>query len=106
MYLYNIIYLGNFGGNGAEGRRNTHVFSAADHGETSATASGQDMVDTRGVSSAVSRGNAVKYVLHMDTEGNRGALGRFATNIGSMRRQYGIRRGRARGQQINNCRIP
>ena len=35
--------LGPFGGNVEEGRRSTHIFSQADHGEARASESGKDM---------------------------------------------------------------
>ena len=71
----------NFGGNGAEGRKNTHVFSATDHGEASTTSIRQDMGDYWGGSSAGSNMNSVRDDLHREITGNHGAVGRFATNI-------------------------
>ena len=48
-----------FGGNGAEGQRNSHLFSTIDRGETSATAIKRDMGDVGYRSSAGSGVNAV-----------------------------------------------
>ena len=73
--------MGNFGGNGAEGRSKTHVFSATDHRETRATASRRYMGYNRGGSSVVSGSNEVTDDLHRERTGNCGAVGRFATNI-------------------------
>ena len=45
------------------------------------TASGLDMGDAQGVNSAGSGGYVVRGELHIETTGNCGAVGRFATNI-------------------------
>ena len=62
--------MGTFGGNGSEGRNNTHMFSATDHGEMSAAASRQDMGYDQGGSSAGSGGNAVGDDLHREMTGS------------------------------------
>ena len=73
--------MGTFDRNGAEGIRNTHVFSATDHGETSVMSSGRDMGDTHGRISAGSGGNAVGDDLHRENTGNLGTVGFFANGI-------------------------
>ena len=63
--------MGNFGGNGLQGRSKTHAFSATNHKETITTASRRDTGDTWGGSSMGSGGNAVGEHLHRETTGNR-----------------------------------
>ena len=65
--------MGTSGGNGSEGRRNTHVFSLTYHGEMNAADILQDMGDGQGGSIAGRGRNAVCDDLHRETTGNRGA---------------------------------
>ena len=57
------------------------MLSAIDHKETSVKASVLEMGDTQGESSTESVRNTVGDDLYRETIDNRGAVGRFATNI-------------------------
>ena len=73
--------MGNFRGNGAEGRGRTHVFSSTDHTYTSGTDIWQDMRDVWGGSISGSGKNAVGDDLHRETISKRGTVGSVATHI-------------------------
>ena len=87
--------MGTFGGNGGEGREDTHGFSSEDHGEAGAIFSRRDMGYARRGSSAGSGGNAVIDDLHRETAGNRSTVGSVAVDIQSVRRREGLRGGRS-----------
>ena len=79
--------MGNFSGNGAEGKGVTHRFPSVDHGEAGWTVYRKDMGDARGGSSAGSGGNAVGSYIHRDMSDNRSTVGSVADNIRSARRR-------------------
>ena len=73
--------MGNFGGNGEEGRRCSYRLPKIDHGEASAVNRRWDVGDARGGSSVRSGRNAVKNDIYRETEGNRGTVGSVTTDI-------------------------
>ena len=67
--------LGNFGGNGEEGKGHTYGFSEADHGGESVAEGRREMGDAQGGISAVIGGNSFGDGLHRGTTGNGGTVG-------------------------------
>ena len=73
--IVQVIDVGPFGVNGEEVRRDTHVVPATGHGESSEVIRRRDMGDARGGGSMRGRGNPVREGIHIETSGNRGAVG-------------------------------
>ena len=67
--------MGSFGVNGEEGRGDTHIVPATDHGEESEAVRRRNMVDSGGGRCTGGSGNPVGEDLHRSTAGNRGAVG-------------------------------
>ena len=68
-------YVGNFGVNVEEGRGYTHVVPATDHGEAREDIRRQDMGHAGSCRRTRVRGNPLGENIHVDTAGNRGAVG-------------------------------
>ena len=73
--------MGTFGGNGGEGREDTHGFSSEDHREAGATVARRDMGDAQGGSSEGSSRNAVGDALHRETAVNCSTVGSVVADL-------------------------
>ena len=73
--------VGNFGGNGEEGRRGTHSLPQTDHGEVSVADGIRNVGDSWGGSSAGISRNAVGDDLYRETADNCGTVGDVTIGI-------------------------
>ena len=82
--------LGTFGGNGKEGRGETHRFSLEDYRETGVAITRQDTGHVLIRISARIGKNTVGNDLHSNIAGNRRTVGSVASNIRSVHRREGL----------------